>query len=396
MRSLLLIVEREVRERVQAKSFRLFSAGLFIMVLGVIIAMDRGPQIFGDDSYSLGVADGTPQEITDALTRFAELEDIEVEFVPYETEPQAQALLEEGEVDALFMDGTLTYDDSEISTLTTLTSNALYSYQIAQRLDALDIPEDQRQDLLSPDAVEVVVQDPGETNQGERQFIGFLAALALYITLAVYGNWILTGIVEEKSSRVVEVLLGLVRPHEMLAGKTLGILVVAIGQLALALLGAAVGLLLVGGSELPPVALDVVLAGVPLYILGLLIYSMLYASAGATVSRQADAQAAATPIVMVLLVPYMFAAIFVPQNPDGIAATIFSIFPLTSPLVMPSRVATGSPSAPELIACYALLVPTILLLAFIGGRIYAGAILSGRRFSLSTLLAMVVRPGEAK
>ncbi len=191
--------------------------------------------------------------------------------------------------------------------------------------------------------VQVVLQDPDAADKDARQFIGFLAALALYVTLAIYGNWILTGIVEEKASRVVEVLLGLVRPYELLAGKTLGILVVAVGQLAIAVVGAIVGLVIVGKDSLPSVALDVVLAAIPLYVFGLLLYSMIYAAAGATVSRQSDAQSAATPIVMLLLVPYMFSAAFVPQNPDGLAATILSIFPLTSPLVMPARVANGSP-----------------------------------------------------
>lgn len=395
MRSLLLIARREVLERLSAKSFRLFSAGLFLMVLGGIVALDQAPEIFGENTRSLGVSSDAPPELTEALNRYAELEDTDIELVPYRSPEEAQGLLEDGTLDAYLSDGALTYSSTESTTLTSLVSNAVYSYQLGQRLSDIGLSEQETQELLTPEPVEVVVQESDATDDGERRFIGFLSALALYITIAVYGNWILTGVVEEKSSRVVEVLLGLVRPHELLAGKTIGILVVAVGQLLIAVAGAVVGLALVGGSELPPVALDVVLASIPLYVMGLLLFSLLYAAAGATVSRQADAQAASTPIVMILLVPYMFAAAFVPENPDGAAATILSIFPLTSPLVMPTRVATGDPSALELAACYALLVPAIMLVAFVGGRIYAGAILSGRRLSASTLLRVIFRPGSA-
>ena len=393
MRSLLLIVRREVQERLQTKSFRLFTAGLFVLVLGAIVAIDQAPEIFGEDSFVLGVAVDAPPSLTRSIEAYAAIQDVEVDVLPYANSDDAQALLDDETIDAFLSDGRLVYAGDENTTLTAVVSNAVFAQELAQRLEGLGLDEREQQELLSPEPIQVVQDDDGE-DDGERQFIGFLSALALYITLAVYGNWILTGIVEEKATRVVEVLLGLVRPYELLAGKTLGILVMAVGQLLVALLGAAAGLLIVGTEELPSVALDVVLAAAPLYVLGLLLYSLIYAAAGATVSRQADAQAASTPIVMMLLVPYMFAAAFVPSNPDGPAATVLSIFPLTSPLVMPSRVATGDPTALELVACYALLAPAIVLTAFIGGRIYAGAILSGRKLSVRSLLRVVIRPSE--
>lgn len=394
MRSLLLIVRREVQERLQTNSFRLFTAGLALMVLAAIVAIDQAPQIFGEDRFDLGVASDTPPALTAAIERYAALQDVEVEVVPYTGRAEAAALLDDDEIDAFLSGDTLTFRSGEDTTLTGIVSNAVYAQELAQRLEGLGLDEQEQEELLAPEPVQVVLQDSGGGNEGERQFIGFLAALALYITIAVYGNWVLTGIVEEKSTRVVEVLLGLVRPHELLAGKTLGILLVAVGQLLVAVLGAVIGLLIAGTDELPSVALDVVLAAVPLYVMGLLLYSLIYAATGATVSRQADAQAASTPVVMLLLVPYMFSAAFVPGNPDGLAATVLSVFPLTSPLVMPARVASGDPTAIELVACYTLLVPAIVLAAFIGGRIYSGAILSGRKLGLGSLMRVVLRPGE--
>ena len=86
---------------------------------------------------------------------------------------------------------------------------------------------------------------------------------------------------------------------------------------------------------------------------------------------------------------------FMEPIPRLISYTVLSIFPFTSPLVMPMRVATGAPSAVELVACYALLVPAILLAAFIGGRIYSGVILSSGKLSISNLISVVLRPKPA-
>jgi ABC-2 type transport system permease protein len=394
MRALLLIVRREVQERLRTNSFRLFTAGLFVLVLGAIVALDRAPEIFGEDSFVLGVPASAPPTLTSAIEDFASIEDAEVEITPYGTTDEAQRLLDDEEVDAFLSGGSLTYAGSEDTTLTAIVSNAVYAHGLIERLEGLGLNEQEQEDLLRAEPVEVVLQDEDAAGAGERQLIGFIAVLSLYLTLAIYGNWILTGIVEEKASRVVEVLLGLVRPHELLAGKTLGILLMAVGQLLVALLGAAAGLIIVGTDSLPAVALDVVLVAGPLFVLGLLLYSLIYAATGATVSRQADAQAASTPIGMMLLVPYMFSAIFVPGSPDGPAATALSLFPLTSPLVMPARVASGDPTVIELVACFALLVPAIAFVAFVGGRIYAAAILSGRKFKLANLVGLVLRPRE--
>jgi ABC-2 type transport system permease protein len=261
-------------------------------------------------------------------------------------------------------------------------------------LDEAGISATQAEPLLNAQPAQVVVLEPSEADKDDRRFVAFLASLSLYITLAVYGNWVLIGVVEEKTSRIAEVLLGLLRPYELLAGKTLGIVVVALSQLFTVVAGALAGLQVVGADVLPPFALDVVLAAVPLYVLGVVLYSLLYAAVGATVSRQSDAQSAATPIVMLLLVPYMFSAIFVPGNPDGLAAVVFSLVPLTSPLVMPARVAAGDPTTLELVACYALLAPALLATAWLGGRVYAAAILSRGGGGWRRLLQSVLRPEQ--
>ncbi len=395
MRPFFLIVRRETQERLRAKSFRILTAGLFVLVFGAIIAIDKAPELFDEDALTVGLPASTPETFTAALENFSLIEDVEVDLVHYESLEEAKELLGRGEIDALLEEDRLTYASSDNATLSAIVNRAVFATDLIQRLDDLGLTDQERQEILTPRPIEVFLLEPVTRNEDERRFVGFIAALALFLTISVYGNWILTGIVEEKSSRVVEVLLGLVHPYVLLAGKTLGILLVAVSQVAAGMAGAVAGLLVIGTSSLPSFALDVVLASVPLYALGLLLYSLIYAAVGSTVSRQVDAQAASTPISVGLLVPYMFAAVFVPNDPDGVAATILSIFPLSSPLVMPTRVAIGMPSAVELAACYVLLVPAILLAALIGGRIYSGVILSGSKQSIGNIISVIRRPNSA-
>jgi ABC-2 type transport system permease protein len=378
----------------RTNSFRIFTIGLFLFVLAAIVVIDRAPEFFEGTSADLAIPADSPAALRDALAAAADAEDIDLKLVSYADVAEARTMLDEGDVDASLEGGRVVYQHSDDTRLTATVSRALYAFRLQQGLEDADVDPATRDLLLNPAPVEVEVLHEGAASDGERQLIGFAAALSLYLTLAIYGNWILTGVVEEKATRVVEVLLGLVRPYELLAGKTIGILTVAIGQLVIAVIGAIIAFVLTGAT-LPAVAADVVLAAVPLYVAGLVLYSLIYAAVGATVSRQADAQAASTPIAIILLVPYLFSAIFIPQAPDSGVATVLSVFPLTSPMVMPSRVATGDPGAIELAACYLLLVPAIVLVAWIGGRIYSGVILSGGKPGFSMLVAAVTRPSRA-
>ncbi len=393
MSPLLLIAAREVRERMRTSSFRFFTLGLFALVILAIVAIDKAPDVLKGGSADLAIPADSPSSLRDALDGAAEAEDLDLNLIVYTDLADARSRLTGGDVDAYLNEERLTYETDADARLTATVSRGLYAFALQRGLEDANLDPATRDALLNPEPVGVDVLDPGAATKGQRQLIGFAAALALYLTLAIYGNWILTGVVEEKSTRVVEVLLGLVRPYELLAGKTLGILVVAVAQL-LSAVAAAVIAFVITGAILPAVAADVVLAAVPLYFAGLVLYSLIYAAVGATVSRQADAQAASTPIATLLLVPYLFSAVVVPQAPDGPIATLLSVFPLTSPMVMPSRVAVGDPSRIELVACYLLLVPAILLVAWIGGRVYSGVILSGGKPRLAALVAAVLKPVE--
>jgi ABC-2 type transport system permease protein len=207
--------------------------------------------------------------------------------------------------------------------------------------------------------------------------------MIIFFALVLYGSGLLTGVVEEKTSRVVEVLLGTVRPEHLLAGKVLGIVVAIVTQMLAALVAVGLALAVVGAAEIPSVALDVALISCVFLILGILSYSFLYAAVGATVSRQSEAESAQMPISLTLMVPYFISLTAVTDNPDGLLARVLSLLPPTAPMSMPARVATGDPLPIEIIASVALMFPWLLAVIWLAGRLYSGAILhSGPRLGL--------------
>ena len=188
--------------------------------------------------------------------------------------------------------------------------------------------------------------------------------------MIAYGYWVSMGVVEEKSSRVVEVLLSKLRPAQLMAGKILGIGLLSLVQL---LLFGVVGLgvaLLTGTVDLPGAAVGTIAIVLGWFVLGF----ALFAAAGALASRQEEVQNTASPMTFVLIASFVLAVQTLP-NPDGLPAVIGSLVPLVAPLIMPVRIAAAEAAAWEIALSVALMVASITLLIPLTGRLYTGAIL---------------------
>lgn len=390
VRPMFLVAGRELRERLRGWSFRLSTIAVVVLAAGAIVASDVVPGLIEDDSAVGVVAASSIPGIEDALRDSARELDESVDAVPYAEAAAAEAALRAGDIDAYLVDGELFFETDEETSVTAVVNRALYVARLPGVLEELQLTPEEVQPLIAPPGVAVRSLDgPDATeDEDERRGVAALAAVGLYLVLVLYGNWMLTGVVEEKSSRVVEVLLGLLRPHELLAGKTLGILATAGIQIAAGAIGAVAGLALVGDADLPALAADVTVVTAIFFVLGVLLYGLLYATFGATVSRQSDAQSAAMPVTMLLIIPYLLTLTVVPANPDSLLSTVLGLFPLTSPLVMPSLVALGAASALEVALAIVLLLPALAFIAWLGGRAYAGAILTSRRTTIRELLGL--------
>lgn len=213
--------------------------------------------------------------------------------------------------------------------------------------------------------------DPQRTGQ----LLGALAvAILLYVSLGFYGGQVAQGVVEEKSTRMVEILLATMRPSQLLAGKVLGIGLVGLLQLSVV---AGATLLLVGVTH--PVALPAlgplaVLGDLGWFTLGFLFYSLAFAALAATVSRQEEAAGATAPINVFLVLGYLLVFVTLP-DPGSASSTILSLLPPFAPVLMSLRIATGDAQGWQVALAILLMVASVAGLAWFAGRMYANSVL---------------------
>jgi hypothetical protein len=209
---------------------------------------------------------------------------------------------------------------------------------------------------------------------------------------------VLNGVVEEKASRVVEVLLARIPARSLLAGKIAGIGLLGLGQVAVTALAALVAVTTISGVDLPAVSGGVLAWAVVWFVLGYALYATLFGALGSLASRPEDAQSVAGPISVLLVLVYFvsFAAI---GSPDAAWARAISWLPIAAPIAMPARIAMGAASWWEPAIAAALTLAAIGGLVVLGGRIYSAAVLhSGPTLKLRDLwhteLAHVAPPAR--
>jgi ABC-2 type transport system permease protein len=215
---------------------------------------------------------------------------------------------------------------------------------------------------------------PPDPNRESNSTVAFVAVLLLYGQLFGYGVWVATGVIEEKSSRVVEILLSTIRARQLLAGKIAGIGVLGLLQLTLI---AAYGIVLAsatGALDLPAQALGTAALAIGWFVLGFAFYASLFAVAGALVTRMEELQNAIVPLNLLILASFI-ASIGAVEDPDSFAATLASLLPISSALAMPVRISLGSAGPLEVLLSLAILIGSIALLIPLAGRLYSGAVL---------------------
>jgi ABC-2 type transport system permease protein len=232
--------------------------------------------------------------------------------------------------------------------------------------------------------------EPPNPERGQRLALGLVLVFLLFFGIQTYGALVAQGVVEEKSSRVVEILLSSVRPWQLMLGKVLGLGLVGLVQLVIIAvagfgMASATGVLTLHG-----VAAETLLWGILWYLLGFFLYATVYAGAGSLVSRQEDTQTVITPVTIVLTIGFVVGLNLTLQSPDGTSARVLSLIPVFSPILMPGRIAAGVAAGWEIALSLVLTLCTIAVLTWLAGKVYHNAILrTGSRIRLTELL----RPG---
>jgi ABC-2 type transport system permease protein len=371
-RRIWIVALREIRERGGSRSYRISTVVAVLLVVALIVL----PSLVGKSTtYHVGFAGAVPPGTVAALAVQTSAADHQLTTTTYATVGEGERAVRDKNVDVLLIDGTrLEWRSTSDSTLAAAIANALQAVHIRQQADRLGITADQLRQLLVPMTLTSRTIGAAHTTDEDANTVGFIAVGALFMTISFYAGFVLTGVVQEKSNRVAEVLLARMPAREVLAGKVLGIGAVGLAQFALIAVAAGVTVRVMNHADAPNIPADVLAWTLVWFCLGYFFYSVVYATLGATTSRIEDAQAAIAPITGMMILAYL-AVIYTEENPDTSAAVLLSYLPPTAPMVMTYRVALHAAPAWQLISSALLMALVIWALIRAAGRIYSGALL---------------------
>lgn len=366
-RAIFLTARREISERARSRAFLASTALQVAIVVAIVVVASLTSG--GTDTFKVGTVGDEAGAATDAATAQQEAFGVELDVQTLDDEAGARAAIEAGNLDAALVEGTLLTGSGPSETLTALIQQASRDVAGTEALRSKGVDDQTIQAALQPEPLEV--EELGEESSGG---VAFVSSLLLYIAIISFGIAVAIGVVEEKSTRVVEVILSTIRPVHLLAGKVLGIGLLGLGQLLLIVAAGLIAAIPTGALELPDSTVSTaVLVGV-YFVLGYLVYACLYAISGAIVSRQEDVNSSSAPLTMLLVAAYLV-GISASNDPDSTLAVVATFIPPLAPMIVPARAAQDSLPAIELVISIVLMVAATLALLWLAARIYDRAVL---------------------
>jgi ABC-2 type transport system permease protein len=282
-----------------------------------------------------------------------------------------------------------------------LVTQAATALAIADRLEREGISPQDSARIFRPPTFTATPDDPddarSEDDFGGSFILAYAVVILTFMAILTYGNWVAQSVAEEKSGRVMELLITAATARQLLIGKVLGtgaagltqyvsiVLAGVIGYIVNGPVSSALGLSGQGPIQLPNVGIGMILAVSAFFLLGFTLYSTLYAAAGSMVSRIEDVQQAAGPLIFLAVGGY-FAAFTGLNDPDADWVAIVSLIPFFSPYLMPARMLLTSVGIGEVLLALALLAITVVLALMVASRIYsAGVLMYGQRVGLRSI-----------
>lgn len=373
-RRIWLVTRREWDQRARTRAFGI-STLVSVAIVAVLIMV---PAIYGAGdrpTRTVGLVGESTAQLPALLRATGDQLDMTVKTRAFADEAAGRVALGSGDVSVLLVDQReLVWKAEADQQLRTAVTSAVGVLQRQQAIAEIGLTPEQAKQLLEPPELRSRSLEPATKEQTARADLGRIGVVLLFMAIAFYCAFVLTGVVEEKSSRVVEVLLSRVRPTELLAGKIFGIGLVGLAQLAV-VMGAGLVALTFSDNTLAPETTPSTLGWIVFwFMLGYAFYSVLYATAGSLVSRQEETQSLQLPMTGLLFVAYILAFVAT-ESPDGAAALIGSLFPATAPMVMIVRIAHGGVPWWQIFLSVALTLAAVYGLVQGAGRIYAGSVL---------------------
>ena len=433
MRNIGLIIMREFKERVYKKSFIITTLLMPVLMLVLSIAPALIMFFAKGETKHISVIDQSGI-VADKLESN---EDVVFEVVPNgDLQTELKRLLEQENFGVLYIEQDVVTNPNKVQLYTNASSSMTIEDSIADQIE--DIVETERLKAHNIDNLPEILKQievnislttyrNGDNEQSEAtssaasSFAGIALGFVLYFFLIIYGSIVMQSIIEEKNSRILEVLVSTVRPFDMMMGKILGVASVALTQIAIW----GVLLIVISAAVIPAVIPQDVLAGVEavqagadvatltadidpeaitalasimdtgyiselvvlllLFMMGgFLLYAAMYAAIGASVDQVQDAQQLTTPVTIPIIFSFIILTMIM-NDPNNPLVVWCSIIPFTSPIVMIGRIPSGIPTW-EIVTSLILLYATFIVMVWLAGKIYrVGIFMHGKKPSLKEL-----------
>lgn len=386
-----LIIRRELTERVRQKSFTISTGVTLLIVLAIAVL----PGLLGDDGpkeYDIGVVGAAGAPLAEALQRVDLGRELKVNTTTVPSRAEAERLVKDGDLDVA-IDGDAVIVEEELDgELEALVQLANRDVRTQQALAAAGVSGDQATAITDPTPLRTETLDPPNQAQDDRRGLVTFGVFFVFGQIFGYGFAVASSVVEEKSSRVVELLLAKIRPSHLLTGKIVGVGVLGFAQLVLFF---GVGLFAAtasGSVDTPPGLPGAAALVLGWFVLGFALYSALFAMSGAVASRVEELQNTSSPITFVIMAGYV-GTIAAAGDPASTVARVTSFVPVWAPLVMPIRMAAGEVAAWEVAVVTVLVLITIVVVVRLAARVYAGGALRTRgRIKLREAYTDAARP----
>ncbi len=382
-----LVAEREITTRAKTRSFVVSTVLLMVVIIvgAIVINLLAG----GEDVEKVAVV-GQPAAISESIVELGDSAGTSIATETVDTVEQARAKVADGDVAAALVPGEnpgsyviLTKDGAdpavEAPIRTAVSQAGLTDALAARGVDAASLPAM---------AISVTQLEPARPDEGERLVIALVGVILLITAIMMGGTMVAVGVVEEKTSRVVELLLATIKPLHLLWGKIIGIGAVALTQVVLLGATALIAGTATGILTLPGAAVGMFAAVIAWFVLGFLFFASLYAATGAIVSRQEELSSASFPLT-VLAMAVMYAGIFGVQALDSTLIKTLSWIPPFSAALMPMRIASGDTNTLQIVLTFLIMAAVCALATWVAARIYQRSILrTGSRLGWGEVLKL--------
>ena len=426
MRNIGLIIVREFKERVYKKSFIITTLLMPLLFAAISVAPALIMFYATGDTKSISVIDNSGI----IAQQLESDESVAFEIIPNgDLQEELKKSLESDNFGLLYIGEDVVTNPNNVQLYTNSSSSMLVEEyivdQIEEIIEAERLKEYNINDLKQIlEKIEVNIslstfrndKENAASSSAASSFVGIALGFVLYFFLIVYGSIVMQSIIEEKSSRILEVLVSTVRPFDMMMGKILGVAAVAVAQIAIwGVLIVAMSALLVpavmpddilasveaikGGADVMSMAsngvdIEMVTAiasltntGYIAKIIGLLLvfmvggfllYAAMYAAVGASVDTAQDAQQLTTPIMLPIILSFIILTT-VMNDPNSPLVVWCSMIPFTSPIIMMGRIPSGIPTW-EIVTSLVLLFATFIVMVWLAGKIYrVGIFMHGKK-----------------